>query len=266
MLAWLDFGWRLLGTGFCFLAFGIGGAIMGLVLFPLVMLLPGTTAARSRRVQRIIRAGFRLFLGTVRFLGIGDISVVNGHLLSCEGRKLVLANHPTLLDVVVVMSLMPQADCVVKQALWRNPFLGRVVRGAGYVSNSSPEKVLEGCHRLLEKDRALVLFPEGTRSVPGQALAFQRGAARLVLRSGAPVQPVTVTCEPATLMKHTKWYRIPPHRWHIRVMAHQPVSRNELLAAQDIPEPAAVRRMTTALQDLFERKLVEHENAYQRIA
>lgn len=266
MLAQLDYGWRLLATGFCFVTFGIGGAILGLTLFPLVAVLSASPATRRRRTQVLVRSAFRLFLASVQWLGVGRISVINRELLATAEPRLVLANHPTLLDVVVVVSLMPQADCVVKQALWRNPFLRSVVRGAGYISNSSPQSVLDGCAASLQARRSLMLFPEGTRSVPGQPMAFQRGAARVALRTETPLLPVTLTCEPATLMKNTPWYRIPRQRWHIRVMAHAPVNARELVEQQDIAESAAVRRMTTALQELFERKLEEHEYAYQRTA
>ena len=266
MLDRLDFIWRLLATGFCFTAFGIGGAILGLTVFPLAAAWPGSEVERRRRMQRLVRASFRLFLATVQLLGVGRISVRNGHLFTQDAGRLVLANHPTLLDVVVVVSLMPVADCVVKQGLWRNPFLASVVSGAGYVSNSSPEAVLEKCSALLGEGRSLVLFPEGTRSVPGKPLAFQRGAARVAVRSRAEILPVTLTCAPPTLMKNTPWYRIPRRRWHIEVMAHEPVNTASLLDFKDLPEPAAVRRMTEALQELFERKLEEHEYAYQRTA
>lgn len=266
MLQRLDFAWRLLATGFCFACFGLGGLVIGVTLFPVAAMLPGTVEQRRQRVQHLVRAACRLFLRTVQLLGVGRVTVTNATALAGNGRRLVLANHPTLLDVVVLIALLPQADCVVKQALWRNPFLRSVVRGAGYVSNSSPEALLRECGVLLRDERSLLLFPEGTRSQPGQPLAFQRGAARIALQTGTPILPVTLTCEPPTLMKDSPWYRIPSRRWHIRVMAHGPVSTECLLDRRDIPEPAAVRRLTASLQALFERKLEEHELAYQRIA
>lgn len=262
----LDFGWRLLATGFCFAGFGIGGAILGMALFPLIAAWPAARATRLRWTQGLVRSAFRLFLASVQILGVGRISVINRELLATATPQLVLANHPTLLDVVVVVSLMPQADCVVKQALWRNPFLRSVVRGAGYIGNSSPQAVMDECATSLAEHRSLMLFPEGTRSTPGIPLAFQRGAARIALNTGAAILPVTLTCEPATLMKNTPWYRIPRQRWHIRVMAHTPVNAGELTETRELSESMAVRRMTRALQELFERKLEEHDNAYRRTA
>lgn len=266
MTSQFDYIRRLLGTGISFAVFGVGGLLLATLVFPLVAISTWDARVRRRRCQRLIQNGFRGFVGLMRFLGVAEFRFTG--LEHLEGRKpmLVLANHPTLIDVVMLISVMPQADCVVKRALWRNPFLGGVVRAAGYVSNSSPEQVVEDCSRLLQEERALVLFPEGTRTVPGQPMRFQRGAARIALRSGAVILPVTVSCEPPTLMKNAPWYRIPPRRASFHLAVHPPVQVSELTETTALPEPAAVRRLTEALQEFFEGKMNEHECIDQRTA
>lgn len=262
----LDFAWRLLGTAIGFTLFGIGALILATLVFPIIAVTSWSTDTRRRRCQRMIQLSFRGFVGTLRLLGVADVRFSGEQRLTGDKPMLVLANHPTLLDVVILISRMPQADCVVKQALWRNLFMGGVVRAAGYVSNSSPQQVVDDCSQLLGGERALVLFPEGTRSVPGQPLRFQRGAARVALKSKVPIVPVTVSCDPPTLMKNTPWYRIPPRRMVFRFVVHAPVDVPELLDEPGLPEPAAVRRLTEALQELFERKIEEHERTYRETA
>lgn len=265
MLPRIDYIWRVVATGFCFAVFGLGGMLLGLLVFPLVAALPGSRDRSELRTRRLIGQCFRLFLGLARLLGVGKVTVRNAELLGSARGVLVLANHPTLLDVVVLISCLPEADCVVKEALWRNPFLRSVVKGAGYVSNASPTGMLEECGARLRKGRALLIFPEGTRSVPGEAMRLQRGAARLLLRQPVPVLPVTMRCDPPTLMKDVPWYKVPPRPWHIQVMVHPPV---ELLPEPSATEPesVAVRQLTKELRITFERKLAEHENAYRRTA
>lgn len=168
-----------------------------------------------------------------------------------------MANHPTLLDVVVLISRLPQADCVVKEGVRINPFMRGVVRTTGYISNASPDMLIEECSQVLNKDRTLIIFPEGTRSRPGEEMKFQRGAARIALRSKAPVQLVTVTCEPPALMKNTKWYQVPSRRWHIHMWVHEPVGVADLVD-KSLPGPIAAKRCTEALKKSFERKLKQH--------
>jgi 1-acyl-sn-glycerol-3-phosphate acyltransferase len=167
-----------------------------------------------------------------------------------------LANHPTLIDVVALIALLPNASCVVKQALWANPFLGGVVRAAGYISNSDSDSMIDDCARDLIAGNPLLLFPEGTRSRPGQPLSFQRGAAYIALRSGVPMLPVLIDCSPATLTKSDRWYHIPCRRFCLRIEVLAPLSATRWIAADDV-QTVAARKLTQALEAYFAQELAK---------
>ena len=174
-------------------------------------------------------------------------------LKNCRGM-LVLANHPTLIDVVVLVSLMPNASCVVKRALWSNPFLGGVVRSADYISNSDADSLMSDCASDLLSGNPLIIFPEGTRTRPGEPLSFQRGAAYIALRSGKPILPVLIDCNPTTLTKREKWYQIPCRPFRLRVRVLEPRQVGEWV---DVTEPPAIaaRRLTRSLESFFSKEL-----------
>lgn len=257
----VGFAWRVFATGFCFSMFGLGGILLALTVIPPLWLLP-SNAWRHRAAQQLVSSMFRAFLAMVEFLGVGQVTVRNEHLLRQPGAKLVMANHPTLLDVVVLISRMPQADCVVKEGVRKNLFMRGIVHTTGYIGNASPDALIEECVDVLRKGRSLIIFPEGTRTRLGCEMKFQRGAARIALRSGAPLQLVTITCEPPTLMKGVSWYRIPPRKWHIDMHVHEPQPASGLLReelpGEDLPGPAAAKRCTAELKKMFERKLEHH--------
>ena len=72
-----------------------------------------------------------------------------------EPGILVVANHPTLIDVLVLMSHMPQADCVVKQRYYDHLFLGGTARAAGYIpSRDGPGLIADCVERLTAAMRA----------------------------------------------------------------------------------------------------------------
>lgn len=129
-----------------------------------------------------------------------------------RGPRLVVANHPTLLDVVFLASRMPQADCIVKAEAWRNPFLRRVVEVAGYVPNSSGPEVVEACVERLRSGRSVIVFPEGTRSPHTGLHRFQRGAAHISMRSGVPMTPVVIRCNPPALKRGQPWWDVPDRK------------------------------------------------------
>lgn len=252
----LDYVWRLFATAMCFTAFGLGGLLLTVGVFPALLLLG--KADRVRYARRLIQRVFAGFLQFAETLGVMRLHVSGAHRLRDCGGALVLANHPTLIDVVVLLSLMPTAGCVVKRALWKNPVLGAAVRAAGYISNSEPETLVGDCSQALAEDRPLIIFPEGTRSQPGQPLHFLRGAAYIAIASGAPIVPVLIGCRPSTLTKQDKWYRIPPRRFDLRVEVLEPLppSRTE---AGGAPPALAARHLTQALQTHFTQEIQRHE-------
>jgi 1-acyl-sn-glycerol-3-phosphate acyltransferase len=164
----------------------------------------------------------------MRVLGILTYRVDGAARLREPGR-LVVANHPTLLDVVLLVSQMPEVDCIVKQGLWRNPFLRWPVSWAGYLPNSEGEQLIEECAATLKRGHSLLVFPEGTRSVPGKPLRMQRGAAHIALTADSEILPVTITCDPPTLFKGNPWYRVPARRFHLQVVVGAPIAARDFL-------------------------------------
>ena len=192
-----------------FALFGLGGLVLGAVLFPAIRLL-SPREATGRRCRRAIQLSFHLFLTFLSALQLMRFEFRGEErLLHLRGR-LVVANHPSLLDVVVLISRLPNARCVVKRAVWRSPFLGVVVRLAGYVPSLGPHDVVERTVRLLRAGETVVLFPEGTRTRKDRPATVQRGASLVLLRSGRPAVPVRLCVRPPALGKTDSLAHLPP--------------------------------------------------------
>jgi 1-acyl-sn-glycerol-3-phosphate acyltransferase len=250
LLRALSYAWRVPATGFAFAAIGLGGLAMSLSLFPLIRLLSREAALRQRRTQAAIRASFRLYIGMLRVLGLMRVETVGAERLGACGGVLVIANHPTLLDVVLLMTLVPNAQCVVKSGLWRNRFLGPVVRAAGYIRNDlSAEELIGRCGEVLRQGNNLILFPEGTRSTPGRPCRFQRGFANLALLVPADLQIVHIACEPLTLTKGVPWYVVPERRAVFRVTVGERVASAPFMRYGS--RALSARRLTSTIETRF---------------
>lgn len=238
---------RVFATGL-FLLFGVGALGLVCLVIPLARLLdrqtPGDLVA-----QRWIQRAFRGFAWTGQTLGIWHVTTFEAERLA-QGPAIVVANHPSLIDVVLLIAQLPQADCVVKASAWRNPFLRGVVGLAGYVSNRDGVELVAECARRLRAGRTLVLFPEGSRSAPAGLRPFKRGAAHIALASGAPLRPVSIECCPRILGKHQAWWAIPGERVRYTLRVGVDVSALEL--APQRSDALAARRVTEALQRQFE--------------
>ena len=126
----------------------------------------------------------------------------------------------------------------------------RTVRAAGYIRNSEPEQVLEDCDRALTGGAAVIVFPEGTRTRPNEPLKFLRGAAHIAVKSGRPIVPVLLQCDPPTLTKGSSWHHIPPRPFCFRVIVRDELAPQRLADLREPPVIAA-RRLTRALESYF---------------
>lgn len=228
VVQWLSYRWRQLATGFSFAVFGIAGLVFAPILLPLVRLGGGDKRDVRVRAQWVVSRWFRTFSHLMRLVGVIDWKIDGAEKLTSQGR-MIIANHPTLIDVVLLLGYVPQVDCIVKQALFENWFTRAPVTWAGYVSNSTATQLVADCTARLQQGRSLLVFPEGTRTVPGEPMRMANAAARIALQSGAEILPVTITCEPMTLTKGLPWYRVPSRRAQLRLKVGTPYRADSFL-------------------------------------
>jgi 1-acyl-sn-glycerol-3-phosphate acyltransferase len=239
MGTFMNRGGRLLGTGVCFTLFGLGALLLSLVWFPLLWLFIRSPSRRQHSAQATIRCCFRAFLQLMSRLGVMSYQIEGAEILQQDSGCLLIANHPTLIDYVLLASVLPRCDCIVKQALWRNPFVALVVRAAGYLPNMAPERLLPLCEQQLAAGGVLLIFPEGTRTTPGQRPQLQRGAANIAVRCRADLRLAHIQCYPTTLTKQESWYHIPARKPHFQVTIREKIVVNNYLQAASTPAIAA---------------------------
>ena len=241
LMSRLEWTWRLVMTGLCFALFGLGGLLLSVVWFNVLLVLVWNTSRRRRLARRSIAASFRLFLTAAKGLGVLDYRIDGAEILRQERGCLVVANHPTLIDYVLLPSVMPETDCLVKSALLKNPFLGGVVRAADYLINSEAETLLPRCQQRLAQGDTILIFPEGTRTRPGEKMTLQRGAANIAVRCASDLRIVTIRCSEHLLDKQSKWYDVPPAKPLFTVEVGERIQINRFYDANS-QEPALAAR------------------------
>jgi 1-acyl-sn-glycerol-3-phosphate acyltransferase len=238
--------WRTAATLLCFAVFMAGSALFLPVAVPLLGLAP-SAEARRRRGKGLARAFFRCFTGLMQGLGVLELGIEGGEVLGQKGLFLV-ANHPSLIDFVVLAGRVPQADCLVKSSLLDHWAMRWPVRLSGYIPNDRGEETLELCRRSLDEGNSIVVFAEGTRSVPGSLPALKRGAAQLALRCGRPITPVAIRCPDSNLHKGGPWYVAPRERFRMRLTVLEPLDTAAALARNGGEASPAARELTALIE------------------
>ena len=187
---------------------------LALLLHPL---LPPRTGLRVGRaaISRIYRAFWWLAArcGMLRL----DSSALDR--LAGEHGLIVVANHPSLLDALIVVARLPASACIMKAELMRNVFLGAGARLARYIRNDSPRAMTRLAVADLQAGGQLIVFPEGTRTTRFPVNAFKPGVTLIARLAQAPIQTVFIDTDSPYLSKGWPLWRLPalPVRFSVRL-------------------------------------------------
>lgn len=151
------------------------------------------------------------------------VTVTGRDLLEPRRRYILVANHQSLLDIMALYHLDRQFKWIVKEELFRIPFLGWAMALAGYVKlargqSHSIHDAYEQARRWLALGMSVLFFPEGTRSLTGELGAFKNGAFKLAVETGTPVVPIAVSGTRDLLMRGSWRFRPGPQRVRVSVL------------------------------------------------
>lgn len=224
---------RMFFTAACFAIFFGGTSIIGIVV---------GTWFRFRRVReedrwrftRSLNASLSLFASLMRGVGLIDYwppQLPPGY----EGTSfLLIANHPTLIDVVLILSSMPQLSAVVKSSWYRSFLMGPMLRrteyipGPGFDGDDDDEApVVRRMEEKLKKGVPVLVFPEGTRSAATSLRRFRRGAIEAAVRAGVPILPLFIANDQPVLMKGVPFWRVPKRTCGITFEWLEPIDTAE---------------------------------------
>ena len=177
-----------------------------------VCLYPVMPVASGRRLGRkAISVSYRFLWEVAQAVGMMRIDAAALEPLRREAGGLVIAaNHPSMLDALLIVAWLPRSVCIMKAALMGNVFLGAGARLARYIRNDSARGMIRGAVQSLREGAQLVVFPEGTRTVSPPLNAFLPGATLIAHLAQAPVQTVIIDTDSPYLRKGWPIWRPPP--------------------------------------------------------
>jgi len=200
-LAWAALQAMLLVLGLISLSWNLAATL----LYPL---LPRAIGRRLGRAA--IAHGYGLYWRFASFTGMLHLHSAALDVLRDEAGLIVVANHPSMLDALMLVARLPKSACVMKASLMRNPFLGAGARLARYIRNDSPRSMIRLAVEDLRDGGQLVLFPEGTRTTRWPVNVFRPGFTLIAQRARVPIQTVFIDTDSPYLGKGWPLWRLPP--------------------------------------------------------
>jgi len=183
-------------------------------------LLPRSLAGRLGRAA--ISFIYRRCWTSAERLGLMEVDASALDALRDEpGGLIVAANHPTMLDALLVVARLPRGVCVMKAELLRNVFLSNGARLAQYIRNDVGRGMVRDAVATLREGNQLVLFPEGTRTVEAPLNRFKPGITLIAHLARVPIQTVVIESFSPYLTKGWPLLKAPPVPVRIRLRLGQ---------------------------------------------
>lgn len=259
-------------TALAFLGFFSFGCLVGWLALPILAAWPGSPEVKRRRMEGVICGVYRRFiaiLNAVRLIGYARPELPPDYPKS--GGYVLIANHPSLIDTLLLMGLTPGLSSVVKPHWYSSWMLRVLMRYAGHIPGTDRSAALESADGAsdmsqepgdgdmpavvdrmvahLQAGHPLVIFPEASRSWERKMRRFRRGAVEAAIRAGVPIVPAFISVNPPMLMKHQPWYEVPERRGMFRVEFFPVIET----AGRDL-DP---RRLNRELRAMYEPRFVE---------
>lgn len=200
----------LLVTGAVFVVLDAGSCVLRLTL---------PEGPRRRRMARRWLCGMaRLAVGYLHRAGIVECDMAVLADIAQRRNLVLVANHPSRLDCLILASALPHMVCVTKASIWERGVLGSTLRTAGYVRHDTLLKLIGPASQALKEDCQLLLFPEGTRARAGaEPGPIQPGFAAIAQRTRSDVQVMLIETPSPYLSQGWSFLRRPPLPMHYRI-------------------------------------------------
>ena len=173
------------------ISFGLGAVLLAIFVFPFIRLFTFHKKDFGIIARAYVSHTFRVFLGNLNICKTSLLKVDDKEAYRNIHGKIIIANHPSLLDFVYIMSLVPNSTCIVRGGLTHTPL--RWVIKQAYITNTTDfNDVLVECKKLTDKGCNVIVFPEGTRSPRVGRNNYKNGAARIALYCNCDVLPLFI--------------------------------------------------------------------------
>lgn len=240
---WIAFHYRAFMKLFFIGFIGIGSMILAVLVFPWIKVFVHPKKKFQAAARTFVSRTFAFSLFLMRITGVVKVYAPEKEKLLGLRSKVIAANHCSILDFVVLMSLIPNANCIVQESYGKTPLAG-VIRQA-YILNSVDFTLLKNlCRETLDMGNNVIIFPEGTRTPRHGKIPYKKGAARIARFAGCDIQPVLIAgSDKYGLGKHDPFWsfnHVEPLIYDIQLLPQIPMNSftgySDIISAKKITE------------------------------
>ena len=183
---------------FCFFIFGIGAVILNFLLFPFIK-------NNKELCSYIIHNTWRFFVNLMMFLKLFRLDVKN---LEKIENKVIVSTHPSFIDIVIIIALIPRSTCFVKKELAHNPILKNLVTSIFITNEVELDELKSESKKMLDRGFNVIIFPSGIRHRRDEFPKIRKGASLVALNAGKNIVPIKMFSDRDFLFINQPFYAV----------------------------------------------------------
>lgn len=238
----------------------ITGSLLLFIIRILLIFVPVSSKKKKEIFSRMTMYFMRAFLFLIFYT---NKEIINPTAEKFEKPAIIVANHQSMIDILIMLSLTPKMIMVTNKWVWNSPVFGHVVRYAGFIpSHKGFENMNEILREKIADGYSVVIFPEGTRSVDGKIKRFHKGAFMLAKNLKLDIVPITLYGTGQLLNKRQMYY-VKPGTYVASILPRiTPDKLNKYVTLNDAARATAnvIRSEYSRLYDRYSRP----DNVYLR--
>ena len=165
---------------FCFVFFGCGSILFNFLLFPFII-------KNKELCSDIIHHSWRFFINILIWLKLIKLDIKK---LKKIENKVIVSTHPSFIDIVILIGLIPRSTCFVKKELAHNPILKNLVNSIFITNEVELDELKAQSKKMLDMGFNVIIFPSGIRHRKNEYPKIKKGASLIALNANKNIVPI----------------------------------------------------------------------------
>lgn len=258
ILNFLAYNYHCLGKLLAIFFIASGAVILSSLFFPLARIFTFGKNRFKKLCFMAVHFSFVFFTCILKVFHISKVKWEDRKTFKNLKSTIVVANHPSILDVVYLISMIPESTVIVSEKYSNSPF-GGIIKNCYILNSVDFDELCHRCNSALDEGYNVIIFPEGTRTPVEGPSQYKKGAARIALSSGKNILPVFIGgSSKFGLSKNNPFWSYN----HAEQLFYHMIPLEEIKTEEyrDLENQIAAKRITDRIQKTIKEKAEQYKN------
>ncbi len=175
---------------FSFTLFGVGSLLVGFFVFPLIKFFVKGETSRYDCFSKTVHSSWKIFVAFLQLVKVLRLDIEDYEKIKNIKNSLIVSTHPSYIDVLILLALVPKTTCFVAPRLTENKFFKKIVESMFLISGKSLEEICQDTEKMFDNGFNVLIFPSGIRHRKDEQPKIRKGASMVALHSKKNIVPI----------------------------------------------------------------------------